>query len=116
MVDFWYLVAVIVAGAGGGGLVDLFIHAPLAWKIKRLENSFASGMGVSAKKEMNEINQAEFMEAVAEAVQMHQDGRSIPEIIKEVGLKHPSVAMKLIKDVMSGKLKLPSGLGGGKLF
>jgi len=42
---------------------------------------------------------------------MHQAGTPIAEIIKNVGLKHPAVAMKFVKMFMSGKLKLPAGLG-----
>ena len=99
----------------GGAAINLFIHGSLAFRISSLERERQGRKGQMQRMETLGDNEAELVAAIGEAAQMHSEGKQIPEIIKEISLKHPSVAMRLIKDFMSGKLKLPSG-GGKGLF
>jgi len=110
MVDLLYFVGLILGGVVGGALVQLFLQAPLAWRIKRVENQLVSGQGVAARQEKAEQFTQEMVLALTEAAEMHSQGKGMLAIIKEVGLRHPQVALSLITQFLEGKLKLPKNL------
>jgi hypothetical protein len=74
--------------------------------IDNINKRLSSKMGVAAKDD----NEQEMVLAISEAAEMHANGATIPEIIKNIGMKHPAVAMHFVKQFLAGKLKLPGGL------
>ena len=111
-VIFVYVGAVFGGSLCGGALVNALLHTPLGFRIASLENSIKGQVGGKARQEQAQAQEAEMVTAISEALEMHTQGKPIPEIIKEVGFKHPAVAMSFIKQFMSGKLKLPAGMDG----
>ena len=108
MVEMWFLVPITaLAGFVGGSFMGWLSWWRINAKIASMHGKAISQDGVDGKAEQ----EAEMVVAMTEALEMHQAGTPIPEIIKNVGLKHPAVAMKFVKMFMSGKLKLPAGLG-----
>jgi len=118
MVDFVLVLVdfglIFVGSMLGGAFVNLLLHGSLAWRIQSLEKGYAGQKGQAIRQEQAAEDEVELVAAIGEAMELHSQGRPITDIIKEVAAKHPSVAMKFIKQFMAGKLKLPAGLGGLK--
>jgi len=104
--DIMYLVGAALGGVVGGAIIQLFVQAPLAYRIKRLENSLASEKGVFAREQAKADEMAELIEAGTEAMQLHSEGKGNLEIIKTVVMHHPSVAISMVEKLLSGKLDL----------
>ena len=108
--DFWLnLVLIVVFGFTGGAFMGWLVNWRLELKFSSLKNKLASGDGTAGRAEAD----AEMASAMAFALELHGQNKSFPEIIKEVAMKHPSVAIKFAKMFLSGKLRLPAGLNGG---
>lgn len=107
-----YGVLVLVGSIAGGALVNLFLHVPLALRVSSLEGALKGQKGGKASQEARQAKELEMAQAMTEALELHSQGKGWVEIAKEVGLKHPGIALDFAGQIMSGKLKLPGGLGG----
>ncbi len=114
MVDL-ALFLVVTAGSGliGGSFMGWLVN----WRLEQKFASIRGKLAVEGSASAFHENEAEMAAAMAYALDLHGQGRPIPEIIKEVALKHPAIAVKFAKMFLAGKIKLPANMSGiGGLF
>jgi hypothetical protein len=97
-----------IAGGLIGGFVarlifDKWGFSNLERRLYSLENSIKGSVGVAARAEKAE----RLTLAIAEGTKMVQEGKEVKEVIKELAIKYPDVALDIVKRLGKG-----GGLGG----
>lgn len=107
--DFWLGLACFGLGVASMLLLGRFIEARARHLVLSRQGKEGAGLREQYKfereKEENE-NGKEVALAIAQALTLHTEGKAPLEIIKTVGVEHPTAIWFVVKKFMSGELNL----------
>lgn len=91
-----------VGGAVGGFVAELIRGRSVLSRLESMENSVKG----SAGRAVSMAKQERMQGAMLEAMQAFKEGKKPEEIMKEIGLKYPDVALDLGKKLMRGDIQI----------
>ena len=95
MLDFVYYGLVFFGGLLGGALIQLFVNGWVLRRLTSLENSIKGRSGQFKNQEQTQ----RLMEALAEASELHKQGKKPEEILKELAPRYLDLAPLLLKNL-----------------